>query len=188
MQKLPAGLHRVLHNGKPRLLLVVPTGTSPWALGEVVRPSISKSPLRTSIACPCPAGSELEPDFALLADIFPTGYHGAVLADVSPGESVAVFGAGPVGIMAAYSCAIRGAAEIYVVDHVQDRLDKATELGGVPINFDRGDPVQQIKERRGGDGVDKAIDAVGYQAAAAGSSAGGRRAGRSAKHCAEPVN
>jgi len=120
-----------------------------------------------------PPGSEFESDFALLADIFPTGYHGAVLADVSPGESVAVFGAGPVGIMAAYSCAIRGAAEIYVVDHVEERLDKASELGGIPINFDKGDPVQQIKDRRGGEGVDKAIDAVGYQAAAPGSSAAG---------------
>ena len=142
----------------------------PWGGGQA---EYLQVPFADFNCLPLPAGSELEPDFALLADIFPTGYHGAVLADVSPGESVAVFGAGPVGIMAAYSCAIRGAAEIYVVDHVQDRLDKATELGGVPINFDRGDPVQQIKERRGGDGVDKAIDAVGYQAAAAGSSAAG---------------
>ena len=142
----------------------------PWGGGQA---EYLQVPFADFNCLPLPAGSEFESEFSLLADIFPTGYHGAVLADVSPGESVAVFGAGPVGIMAAYSCAIRGAAEIYVVDHVQDRLDKAGELGGIPINFDDGDPVQQIKERRGGDGVDKAIDAVGYQAAAAGSSAAG---------------
>ena len=142
----------------------------PWGGGQA---EYLQVPFADFNCLPLPPGDEFEAEFALLADIFPTGYHGAVLADVSPGESVAVFGAGPVGIMAAYSCAIRGAAEIYVVDHVQDRLDKARELGGIPINFDQGDPVQQIKERRGGDGVDKAIDAVGYQAAAAGSSAAG---------------
>ena len=59
---------------------------------------------------PLPAGDEFESDFALLADIFPTGYHGTELANVSPGESVAVWGAGPVGLMATYSCIIRGAA------------------------------------------------------------------------------
>ena len=119
-----------------------------------------------------PAGTENEADYALLADIFPTGYHGAELADVSPGESVAVFGAGPVGLMAAYSSVIRGAAEGYAIDHVQERLDKAAEIGAIPINFDEGNPVDQIKDMRG-DGVDKGIDAVGYQAAAAGSSAAG---------------
>ena len=75
--------------------------------------------------------------------------------------------------MAAYSCVIRGAAEIYAIDHVKERLDKAAEIGAVPINFDEGDPVRQIKDRRRGDGVAKAIDAVGYQAAAAGSPAAG---------------
>ena len=119
-----------------------------------------------------PEGIENEADYALLADIFPTGYHGAELADVSPGESVAVFGAGPVGLMAAYSSVIRGAAEVYAIDHVQERLDKAAEIGAIPINFDEGNPVDQIKDIRG-DGVDKGIDAVGYQAAAAGSSAAG---------------
>ena len=119
-----------------------------------------------------PAGTENEADYALLADIFPTGYHGAELADVSPGESVAVFGAGPVGLMAAYSSVIRGAAEVCAIDHVQERLDKAAEIGAIPINFDEGNPVDQIKDMRG-DGVDKGIDAVGYQAAAAGSSAAG---------------
>ena len=122
---------------------------------------------------PLPAGDEFESDFALLADIFPTGYHGTELANVSPGESVAVWGAGPVGLMATYSSIIRGAAEVYSIDHVQERLDKASEIGAIAINFDDGDPVQQIRDLRGGDGVDKTVDAVGYQAAAQGSSAAG---------------
>ena len=120
-----------------------------------------------------PQGTEHEADFSLLADIFPTGYHGAELAGVKPGESVAVFGAGPVGLMAAYSCLIRGASEVYSVDHVKERLDKADEIGAIPVNYDEGNPVDQIKNRRNGEGVDKGIDAVGYQATSAGSSAVG---------------
>jgi glutathione-independent formaldehyde dehydrogenase len=120
-----------------------------------------------------PDGTENESDFALLADIFPTGYHGAELAGVKPGESVAVFGAGPVGLMAAYGSIIRGAAEVYSVDHVKERLEKAESIGAIPINYDEGDPVAQIKLRRKGKGTDKGIDAVGYQATSAGSSAAG---------------
>ena len=56
---------------------------------------------------------------------------------------------------------------------MQERLDKASEIGAIAINFDDGDPVQQIRDLRGGDGVDKTVDAVGYQAAAQGSSAAG---------------
>jgi glutathione-independent formaldehyde dehydrogenase len=75
--------------------------------------------------------------------------------------------------MAVYSCIIRGAAEVYSVDHVKERLDAAASVGAIPINFDEADSVQQIKDKRGGDGVDKGIDAVGYQATSAGSSAVG---------------
>ena len=115
-----------------------------------------------------PPGTEHEDDFALLADIFPTGYHGTELAQVKTGETVAVFGAGPVGAMAAYSALIRGASEVYVVDRVPERLQKVKEIGAIPIDFSKGDAVQQIKDMRNGDGVDKGIDAVGYQAVAHG--------------------
>ena len=142
----------------------------PWVGGQA---EYLQVPFADFNCLPLPAGDEFEADFAMLADIFPTGYHGAALADVSPGESVAVFGAGPVGLMAAYSCVIRGAAEVYSIDHVKERLDKAEQIGAIPINYDEADSVQQIKERRHGDGVDKAIDAVGYQATSPGSSAAG---------------
>ncbi len=115
-----------------------------------------------------------EDDFVLLADAFVTGWHATELAMMQPGCTVAVFGAGTVGLLAAYSALLRGAGEVYVVDHVADRLDKAGEIGAVPINFTAGDPVEQIKDhrRRVGlpigeeqmDGVQKGIDAVGFQA------------------------
>ena len=145
----------------------------PWGGGQA---EYLQVPFADFNCLPLPAGTDFESDFALLADIFPTGYHGAHLADVSPGESVAVFGAGPVGLMATYSCVIRGAAEVYSIDHVQERLDKAEEVGAIPINYDEGDSVEQIKDRRNGDGVDKGIDAVGYQATAPGSSPAGGEA------------
>ena len=142
----------------------------PWVGGQA---EYLQVPFADFNALPLPVGEENEADYALLADIFPTGYHGAELAGVRPGESVSVFGAGPVGLMAAYSSVIRGAAEVYSVDHVQERLDAAESIGAIPINYDEADPVEQIKSMRGGDGTDKGIDAVGYQATKPGSSAAG---------------
>jgi glutathione-independent formaldehyde dehydrogenase len=111
-----------------------------------------------------PPGNELEADFTLLADIFPTGYHGCELADVRPGETVAVYGAGPVGLMAAYSALLRGASKVFSVDRVPERLAKARDIGATPVNFDEGDPTTQIKEQTDGMGAHKGVDAVGYQA------------------------
>ncbi|TKC97957.1 glutathione-independent formaldehyde dehydrogenase [Polyangium fumosum] len=113
-----------------------------------------------------------ENDFVLLADVFPTGCFAADLAAVEPGMSVAVFGAGPVGLLAAYASALRGADEIYVVDYVPDRLARAEAMGATPIDLSRGDPVEQIialRRARGTatakmDGVMSGIEAVGFQA------------------------
>ncbi|MCL9817174.1 glutathione-independent formaldehyde dehydrogenase [Natronocalculus amylovorans] len=111
-----------------------------------------------------PEGQAHEDSFALLADIFPTGWHGTRLADLQPGESIAIYGAGPVGLMAAYSAHIQGASEIYIVDRVPSRLELAEEhCNAQTINFEEGDPVEQIKDAHGS-GVDKGVDAVGYQA------------------------
>ncbi|WP_224337135.1 glutathione-independent formaldehyde dehydrogenase [Haloprofundus halobius] len=112
-----------------------------------------------------PEGDEQEDAFALLADIFPTGWHGTRLADLQPGESIAIYGAGPVGLMAAYSAKIQGASEIYVVDRVDSRLELAEQhCDAMPINFEESDPIEQIRDAHGGEGVDKGVDAVGYQA------------------------
>lgn len=111
-----------------------------------------------------PPGDEHEDDFAMLADIFPTGYHGATLAQVAPGETVAVYGAGPVGLMAAYSSLLKGASKVFVVDKVASRLQLAERMGAIPIDFGATDPVKAIHEQTDGDGTDKGVDAVGYQA------------------------
>ena len=111
-----------------------------------------------------PEGDEHEDSFALLADIFPTGWHGTELAGLEPGESIAVYGAGPVGLMAAYSAKIKGAAEIYVVDRVPSRLELAEQhCDATAVNFEDGNPVDQIIDAHG-DEVDRGVDAVGYQA------------------------
>jgi glutathione-independent formaldehyde dehydrogenase len=129
------------------------------------------------VSLPGEPGDEFEDDFVLLADAFVTGWHATELAEVTPATSVAIFGAGAVGLLAAYSALLRGAGEVYVVDYVPERLDKACELGATPIDFTQADPVQQIRQlqhRRLGavppwgagimDGVMCAIDAVGFQA------------------------
>ncbi len=110
-----------------------------------------------------PPGDDHELDFTMLSDIFPTGYHGTELADVRPGHTVAVFGAGPVGLLAAYSAVLRGAARVFVVDQHKDRLALGERFGAEPIDFSAGDPVEQILDANGGM-VDRGVEAVGYQA------------------------
>jgi glutathione-independent formaldehyde dehydrogenase len=111
-----------------------------------------------------PPGSEHENDFTMLSDIFPTGWHGTELAGMRPGDRVAVFGAGPVGLMAAHSAMIRGASEVFVVDKEKDRLDLAGKIGATPVDFSRTDPAEQILDATGGRGADCGVEAVGYQA------------------------
>ncbi|OKO93845.1 hypothetical protein PENSUB_12124 [Penicillium subrubescens] len=110
-----------------------------------------------------PPGKEHESDFILLADVFPTGWHGVEISGFQSGESIAVFGAGPVGLMAAYSAVLRGGSNIYVVDRVPERLKAAEKIGCIPIDFTKGDAVDQIIAHNG-DMVDRSVDAVGYQA------------------------
>jgi len=126
------------------------------------------------VPLPGEPGDEHEDDFLMLADAFVTGWHATELGRVEPTSTVAVFGAGAVGLLAAHSALIKGAAEVYVVDHVAARLDKAGELGATPVDFSLGDPVEQIQELRRAHGlplgeepmtgVDVVIDAVGFQA------------------------
>lgn len=61
-----------------------------------------------------------------------------------------MFGAGPVGLMAAYSALLRGASEVYVVDRVPERLEKAKNIGCITVDLTKGDPAEQIKALRGG--------------------------------------
>jgi threonine dehydrogenase-like Zn-dependent dehydrogenase len=100
----------------------------------------------------------------LLSDIFPTGYFGAELAEIKPGNTVAVFGCGPVGQFAIASARLLGAGRIFAIDAVPDRLERAREQGAEVINFEGEDPIEAVRRLTGGIGVDRAIDAVGVDA------------------------
>lgn len=100
-----------------------------------------------------------------LSDILPTGYQAVVNADVGPGSSVAIFGAGPVGLMTAACARMLGAEKIFMVDHHPYRLEFARQTYDVyPINFDEVDPAEIIIENTAFRGVDAAIDAIGFEA------------------------
>ncbi|CAI7577381.1 unnamed protein product [Penicillium bialowiezense] len=101
-------------------------------------------------------------DYVMLSDIFATGWAALDYAGFQPGDTVAVFGAGPVGLMAAYSATLRGASKVYSVDYVGDRLDLAESIGAIPINFQDADPVEQILALEP-NGVARSVDAVGYE-------------------------
>ena len=106
---------------------------------------------------------EKENDYVMLSDIFPTGYHATELANVQPGDTVVIYGAGPVGLMAAHSASIKGASKIMVVDKQKDRLKLAEEMGAIPIDFSKAPAVDQVLELTKGLGADKGCECVGYQ-------------------------
>ena len=103
-------------------------------------------------------------DAILLSDIFPTGYFGATLAEVRPGDTVAVFGCGPVGQFAILSAMLLDAGRVFAVDSVPSRLEMAQSLGAEIVNFEEEDAVEVIRQLTDGIGVDRAIDAVGVDA------------------------
>ncbi|GIH22253.1 aldehyde dehydrogenase [Acrocarpospora phusangensis] len=107
---------------------------------------------------------EKENDYVMLSDIFPTGWHCTELAGMRPGESVVVYGAGPVGLMAAYSAMLRGASKVMVVDRHPDRLRLAEQIGAIPIDDTKGSPVEQVLDLTAGEGADRGCECVGYQA------------------------
>lgn len=100
----------------------------------------------------------------LISDIFPTGYFGADLADIDYGDTVAIFGCGPVGLFTIASAGLMGAGRILAVDCIPSRLDMARAQGAEVIDFSREDPVETIRELTGGIGADRVIDAVGIDA------------------------
>jgi glutathione-independent formaldehyde dehydrogenase len=110
-----------------------------------------------------PEGTEHENDYTMLSDIFPTGWHGVELSKMQPGETIVIYGAGPVGLMAAHAAQIKGAAQVFVVDQQPDRLKLAEQIGATPIDRGAGDAVEKVTELTGG-GADRGVDAVGYQA------------------------
>ncbi len=102
----------------------------------------------------------------LLSDIFPTAYFGADIAEIVPGDTVAVFGCGPVGLFAIASAYLMGAGRVLAIDTIPSRLEMAQMQGAEIIDFNQEDPIEVIKSLTGGIGVDRAIDAVGVDAVA----------------------
>jgi threonine dehydrogenase-like Zn-dependent dehydrogenase len=100
----------------------------------------------------------------LLSDIFPTGYFAAELAEIRPGDTVAIFGCGPVGMFTIASAQLLDAGRIFAVDHVASRLKQARQLGAETVDFDAEDPVEVLRDLTGGSGPDRVIDAVGVDA------------------------
>ena len=103
-------------------------------------------------------------DLTMLSDILPTGFHGAVGAGVTVGSTVYVAGAGPVGLAAATSAQLLGAAVVIVGDLNEDRLAQARSFGCETVDVSKGDPADQIEQILGVPEVDCGIDAVGFEA------------------------
>jgi threonine dehydrogenase-like Zn-dependent dehydrogenase len=109
--------------------------------------------------------NEIDDDQAiLLSDIFPTGYFGAELAEIAPGDTVAVFGCGPVAQFTIASAKLLGAGRLLAIDTIPSRLEMARMQGAEIIDYCAEDPVKTIRRLTGGIGVDRAIDAVGVDA------------------------
>jgi threonine dehydrogenase-like Zn-dependent dehydrogenase len=100
-----------------------------------------------------------------LSDIFPTAYMGAEMCDIKPGDVIAVWGAGPVGLLAMASANLLGAAKVIAIDRFDYRLRRAREqTGAVTINYDEVGVLAALKDLTGGRGPDACIDAVGMEA------------------------
>lgn len=99
-----------------------------------------------------------------LGDIFPTGWQAAVQCDIQPSDTVAIWGAGPVGQFCVRSALLLGARQIVVIDRLPERLDMARAAGAITINFEEESVIERLNELTAGKGPEKCIDAVGMEA------------------------
>ncbi|KAL0937458.1 alcohol dehydrogenase-like domain-containing protein [Colletotrichum truncatum] len=102
-------------------------------------------------------------EWLFLGDIFPTAWEGLTWSGFEAGDTVAIFGAGPVGLLCAYSAMIRGASLVYVIDYVPQRLAKAAEIGAVPINFAKGGSASEQILALQPNGVNRCVDCCGQE-------------------------
>lgn len=99
-----------------------------------------------------------------LTDIFPTGYMAAENCNIQPGDTVAIWGCGPVGLFAIKSAFLLGAERVIAIDHIQERLKLAQEAGAEVLDYTKTDTLDELRERTGGRGPDSCMDAVGLEA------------------------
>lgn len=131
---------------------------------------------------------EIDDDQAiLLSDIVPTAYQAAQDAEIKPGNTVAIFGCGPVGQFCIACARLLDAGRIMAVDTIESRLEMARAQGAEVINFNREDPVSMIKELTGAIGVDRCIDAVGVDATAPHSGPAGKQGKQTKKDAAQEI-
>ncbi|RAR10089.1 GroES-like protein [Stemphylium lycopersici] len=139
-------------------------------VGEVlpgVQTEYARIPFADNSLIPVPVNASTSEttliDYLFISDIFSTAWSGVSWSGFQPGDSVVVFGAGPVGLLAAYSAVLRGASRVYSVDQVPERLDLAASIGAIPINFLNSSAVEQILAREP-NGVRRTVEAVGFEA------------------------
>jgi threonine dehydrogenase-like Zn-dependent dehydrogenase len=134
------------------------TGGFPGGQAEYVRvPYADVGPVKI------PSGMTDE-QVLFLGDIFPTGWQAAAQCDIEPTDTVAVWGAGPVGQFCVRSAVMMGAKQVICIDNVPERLQMAEAGGAIPINFDDEPVLDRLAELTNGKGPEKCIDAVGLEA------------------------
>ena len=149
--------------GGPRAGTAFYGGPSGSGAFDGLQAEYARVPFANANLVPLP-GEVTDDQAILLSDVFPTGYFAARLAEIEPGDTVAVFGCGPIGQFAIASAKLMGAGRVLAVDTVSSRLEAAREQGAEVIDFNAEDPVQSILGLTGDIGVDRAIDAVGVDA------------------------
>ncbi len=135
------------------------TGGYPGGQAEYLRvPYADKTHIKV------PKNGFSDEQLLFLSDIFPTGWQAAVQCDIQPEDTVAIWGAGPVGQMTIRSAILLGAKQVIAIDRVPERLDMAKAGGAVTINFDEESVIERLEELTQGKGPEKCIDAVGMEA------------------------
>ena len=134
------------------------TGGYPGGQAEYVRIPYADT---THVKVPSTLSDE---QVLFLGDIFPTGWQAAVQCDIEPTDTVAIWGAGPVGQMTIRSAVLLGAKQVICIDRVPERLQMAAAGGAIPINFDEESVLDRLGELTQGKGPEKCIDAVGLEA------------------------
>ncbi|MCK5933532.1 Threonine dehydrogenase [Fulvimarina manganoxydans] len=134
------------------------TGGYPGGQAEYVRvPYADFAPIKVPNGIP-------DEDVLFLGDILTTGWQGAMNCDIQPTDTVAIWGAGPVGLFALQSAMILGAKQVVVIDEVPERLQLAADKGAITINFKMESTVERLNELTDNKGPDKVIDCVGMEA------------------------
>ena len=134
----------------------------PWAGGQA---ELLRVPWADFDALRLPQDAhERQDDYVMLSDIFPTGWHAVEMSGMLPGETIVIYGGGPVGQMAALSAVTKGAAKVMVVDRIPDRLRLADQIGAMTIDDSQVNPVDAVMAETKGLGADRGCECVGYQA------------------------